>query len=296
MGYQIPETSSTPNLGARSKNTETLPAGLIICKTGLSIDTYANALLKATWDTNTKAAYPNRFLPTGACIRCTPQDKENVTMPSPFKGDQVVFWGKNSMMFEFDISDIAHAEWFKMNDRTDWSAFTFDDNDNIKGVSSDGIKFEPRKCLSLQVLPRSTPAEGEKALTKVVVTFADTDLANRNPAIVNPTTWTPRELEPVHNIDLTISGTWTATGGAFTASFRESGSPVSGLAPADAGTNFAIAGKSITSITESSTVPGLYVLVSTSLVTSTLTMVACASITGPVDKVENTTGMAFTIA
>jgi hypothetical protein len=294
-GYLLNDQNLVGQTGSNqlSENTLTAPARLILVPRGSFIDTEANARLLATWVTKCKAVEVSRFKPIKIADMTAPTDIEGTVKERPFLGGKQMFLGKTSFTYDVDATYYYAKELAKLNGYS-WDAYIVDANGNICGISTNGVKFEPRKILTLQVLPPKTAAPGENVVTQISVIFGDTQQWQTNMVAINPEpTWSAlTDIDGVHNIDLAASGNWSATGGVFTASYSDSGRPVSGLVAAD----FTIAGKVISSVTESTTVPGTYTLVGVSLTTlGVLNLVACSAVSLTTVNIECLTGATFTI-
>jgi hypothetical protein len=294
MGYEVNCTTSYGQTGfsVQCENNQVAPCGVILCPQDGSIDTEANALLLATWKTKIKTAEPNRWHPLQVCDNITPEDSENVMKERPFLGGKFIAWGKLGFTMEFDSPIYQSKQLANLNGRK-WAAYTYDDNGNIEGISTDGIKFEPIKLLSLQVLPPKTPEAAANRTTTIKFIFADTELYMKKRVIINPTTWSPaNDLEGVNNVDLATVGNWSASGGTVRVTYSGTDVPVVGLLAAD----FAITGKTISSIAPSGD-GGTYAITSSGLVTSAINLVATAAITGVTAYIIESTGAAsFTVS
>jgi len=295
MGYEVNCATDTGNTGysVQCENTQIAPCGVILTPQGASIDTEANALLLATWKTKIKTADPNRWHPLMVCDTITPEDSENVMKERPFLGGKFISWGKQGFTMEFDAPIYTSKQLAKLINGKKWSAFIYDDNGNIEGFSSDGIKFQPRPLLTAQVLPPKTPGAGENRTTSVKFIFSDTEMYMKERVIIKPTDWNPAtDLEGVCNVDVAVVGAWSASGGTVRVTFAGTDRPVTGLLYTD----FVIPSKSITVATPSGD-GGTYAITSSTLTTSTINIKPAANITGVTAYIiENLVPTAFTVA
>lgn len=295
MAYNYPISCVDENANTGTfqecENTQISPCSFVLVPRGASIATKSAAETLSNWKTNFKLAEPNRWKPFPVCDNITPEDTENTMKERPFKGGKFIAYGKRGYTMDLDLNSYSATQFFKLNGKQ-WDIYEIDDNGNIQGISTDGIKFEPVQLLTMQILPPKTPAPGENMVTKVKIVLAETENQARNRVVINPTTWNPSdEFDGVHNVDLTVSGGWTATGGSVRVTFSGSGKPVTGLVAAD----FAIPGKTISSATASGD-GGTYTIVSTGLVTSTIDLVACSSISLTAYAIESTGEADFTVS
>lgn len=285
------DTNANTGVGLLCENTEISPCGVVITQDPTGFATKTAALLLTGWVAKIKAAEPNRLKPFPVCDNITAEDTENTMKERPYKGGKFIAWGKRGYVMDFDLNRYSIKEFSKLNNKK-WYAYEFDDRGNIKGISNDGVKFEPQRLLTMQVLPPKTPAVGESLVTQVKFVFADTETAQRKGVIITPTDWNPSDdFDGVHNVELALVGVFTATGGKVRVTFAGSGRPVTGLVAGD----FAIPGKTIsTAVAEDD--GGTYAIVSTGLVTSTINLVACASLSPTTYAIESTGSVVITVA
>lgn len=274
-----------------AENTEIGVARLLLVPKNFEIATRAAALTLSTYTTAVKAVNANRMKPLKIADLVTPADVKAVIKARPFLGGKKSYGGKNGFIYVVDSNIIYHNELLKLEGGS-WAAYIVDGNGNIKGISPDGVKFNPRKILSLFVNIRGTAKDTENENTEIEIVFAD--VAKGTAVVVNPDpTWSAlTDIDGVHNVDMAVVGNWSATGGVFTVKFSDSGRPVTGLVAAD----FVIPGKTISTVVESTTIPGQYTLVGVSLVTvGTINLTVCASISITYANVESTGAATFTI-
>jgi len=292
MAFYLDEQNQVAQTGSDqyAENREIGLARLILAPPSYTMSG-ANALLKATWVIASKAAEPNRIKILKCVDKATPADIEPTVTERPFLGGKESYGGKNGVVLFIDSNNKYHNELLKLNGNS-FAAYEVDGNNNIAGVSPDGVAFNPRKILKLQVLRRKTVEGAVNQQTEIQITFADIAVGTRE--IINPMpTWSAlTDIDSVHPVDVAVSGTWLATGGSWTVKYASTGRPVSGLVAAD----FVIPGKSVGSVSESTTVPGLYTCVTTGLTTlGTINLTVCASISLTSVAIESTGAASFTI-
>ncbi len=275
---------------------ETAPARLVLTPKGASLATKTAALLQSGWTTNFKAARPTRWYPLPLADMVAIKDEEDKPTERPFKGGYLTTPGDKGFTMDF-ITNPYLTKMLANLDTSNLGAYVIDQNDNIKGKSSDGTKFESRPISSFNVT-HPTPAPGEPQVTRIEVMFSDQISYIKTYEVINPaeqsgTKWSPKEdFDGVYYVDLAIVGTWTATGGQLRVTYAHNGLPVTGLQVAD----FAISGKTITGAAAVAGDGGTYQIVSSTLVTSSIDLVACASITLTTIKIESSGSASFTIA
>lgn len=292
MAFYLDEQNQVAQTGSDqyAENREIGLARLILTPPSYTMSG-TNALLKATWVTATKAAEPNRIKILKCVDKATPADIEPNVVERPFLGGKETYGGKNGVILFIDSNQKYHNELLKLNGNK-FAGYIVDGNNNIKGISPDQIAFNPRQILTLKVLNRKTAEGVANEQTEIHVTFAD--IATGTAEIVNPMpTWSAlTDIDSVHPVDIAVSGNWAATGGSWTVKYASTGRPVSGLVAAD----FVIPGKSVGTVSESTTEPGLYTCVTTSLTNGgTINLTVCASISLTSVAIESTGESTFVI-
>ena len=291
MSYEITcgvDSANTGHLKA-CENTLVAPTKLILVPKGFSFATQTLAETLASWATAIKSDTA-RIFPLPEVDVLTVEDQENKVADRVFKGTKFVSGGKRGFTMMLDVNKYVSKQLYKLSGRA-FDCFIVDANENIHGISTDGVKFEGIGMLSFQVLPQPTPDGTDFMMTPVKVVLSDPDKWMRYGVFINPT-WSPiNDLDGVYNVVLTVTSNWSATGGNVRVTYEGSGLPVTGLVGAD----FTIPGKSITSATPSGD-GGDYAIVSSGLSTSTINLVACASISLTDIAIESTSAEAFTVS
>jgi hypothetical protein len=274
MTYNVTKTSATfGNTGLQrfAGNTGKY-AHLVLCPKGIEIDTKALALDIDTYLDNMNAEPGSRWFVLPLIWNGEPSQEENVKQTSDFGFEDEVRKGKLNYVVTFQQMSTYNKTQINKLDGKAFDCFIVTDKDFILGRTVDGIKFLPIRLDYFSILPETQNTGSEVAHVQAEMRFTATEDLNLNQVALNPYTdesvtspWLPSIQLPAAAIkDLQISvDDMTATGANVTLKGFDNVVYSAAVAGDLYMRKTTIDGTaiSITSMTESLTVPGEYAVV-----------------------------------
>ena len=242
----------------------TVISKIFLAKEGVSIDTLANAQLEATWDALIQS---NDVYPLPLIFSTENADEEAVFDIGSVGRQHKVREGKAVNTYNVISTLCLHKRLWAL-DQFKGGYYAVDDNGNVLGTTSDGIKFEPITIDTCNV-NKLTASDGSNArYTPVYIVDADPEEFNGRGASFK-VDWNIKGKDGLLPVTLTVVSA-SSTEIVVNALTSCDGSPVSGLETA---TDWVLTdGQTITTATESATVLGQYTLAGTGLVSGTINL------------------------
>lgn len=177
---------------------------LIVCPYNYSIDTAANAKLKATWETAINEDKTDRIYPFPASFNFEDNSEEAV-YDEGSTGSIFVRDGKINFTFIIESSRYIHAA-LKSHSNKQVSVYFGDQSGRVHGVSSDGVFFEAvnMETFTVEKLKVNDGSEGTKS--RVTMIFADSATWQEKPAVVVSTDFNIKDLEGLFDVYLSDAG------------------------------------------------------------------------------------------
>lgn len=180
------------------------------------IDTFANAMLEATYITAINAAVAERMYPLFIHFNAEFENEDRIPAEGWAGKSMTVRAGKRKGTYTFEeISFYNHKELRKHNGRTGLAIYKVTSGGYIKGWSKDGIKLLPFPLDDFFVNDRSDDDGANKDLTSVFIEEADGSKWNDDGFYVKPTAFDPLLLDGIKDCSVTIASE-TATSGVLT--------------------------------------------------------------------------------
>jgi hypothetical protein len=245
---------------------------MILVPKNTEIDTKADALDIDTWVDNINESPGLRWFVLPLIWNGEPNQEANVKQASDFGYEDEVRKGKLNYTMTFtQISTYDKTQINKLDGKA-FDCFISTDKEFFLGRSVDGVKFLPIRLDYFSVLPETQNTGSEVAHVQAEVRFSSTDDLNLYQVALNPYTdqtsddpWLPSIELPaaaIKNLQISIN-TFVAAGCNIVLQGYDS-VPYSGAVKEDLylrKTTIDGAAISITSLTESLTIPGTYAAV-----------------------------------
>lgn len=233
---------------------------LVLVPSGTEIATQTLADTLATWTTNINAAKSARWFPLPKIVDLEVSDEGAVRQTTSFGYASFVREGKLVSKYMLEEMSIHNKKELAKLDLGSFDAYIVTDRDWILGYSSDNVKFLPKQCDYIKILPESQNTGTENAHVSIEIQWTDAKQFNELEVSTKPNAWYPSlQLSGVKDL-IPVLTSVTATAFAFTLTGFD-GVPYSAAAKEDIylrkTTEDAVL-IAITSITESGTVPGSY--------------------------------------
>jgi hypothetical protein len=239
------------------------PIGAALVPKGEEFDTDALALVGANWLNNINSidAIRWRVLPFEYNIEPTKEDDAYAT--SSTGNIRFANAGKTTMKFFVTVTPFVKSQLNNLNG-IDWDIFIFTSNGFIEGTSADGTKFQPRQLQNFRV-------EGETLIdlinvVPIVWTYLDPAESNSRPSFLQPLKDGDFNVRDINDPKAILSAvTNGATTGFDIVLQGYDDVPFTGAKKEDVVIENVSTGvlTALTTLTESSTVPGTYVAVAT---------------------------------
>ncbi len=242
------------------------PIGAVLVPKGEEFATDALALVEANWLTNINSTDGIRWrvLPFEYNIEPTKADDEYAT--SATGNIRFANAGKTTMKFFVTVTPFVKSQLNNLNG-IDWDIYILSSNGFIEGTSADGTKFQPQQLQNFRV-------EGETLIdlinvVPIVWTYLDPAESNSSPSFLQPlksgtpATWNIRELKDPKAILSAVTN--PAITGFDIVLQGYDDVPFTGAVEEDVVIEDTTTGilTVVTTLTESSTVPGTYVALAT---------------------------------
>jgi hypothetical protein len=267
----------------RTMNEYTMTKGFFLCNSNLSFASLAASGTKANW---LQGVVDGKIFPLHGVRKV--EDGSKDAMKQEFED------GSEAIMRERQRGYVAYFAWTLDQQKVAMSynqAFQYfipyDEANNILAKSEDGIVVKPRKIGSITVEPMTIGLAGSKPLTKVTIIEADYNEWDSDGLTIQPnkgtvaTRWTPGEINPITTVTITQVGTSSSNSYVADVAYKSKSDitntgaysidrPITGLLAANfQSKNGSGVIVSITSVTESATVPGRYTITHTTYATGT---------------------------
>lgn len=240
------------------------PFKLIIVPQGKEIDTEANAKLLATWLglINESEADRARVLPR--IFKLEPSQDDPVYETGVANTKEFVREGVKSIKYSLENIPLCEHRKLRTMNGQKWAMFIVMSNGSIRGKSLDGIKFQSIP-LSLFRIENRKETDGETLeRTMITIEWQNPSDWDDKGVFVTPTAFDPRDLNGILDVTISVATGISTAGFTFSVAGACDSVPIEELVKADFqlldATGDVI---TITSITESPSVPGTYALVAT---------------------------------
>jgi hypothetical protein len=242
----------------------TVISKIFLVKDGFSFATLADAQDETKWDT---AIQDGDLHPMPLVFSTENADEEAVFDTGSAGKQHKIRDGKAVNTYNLINTLCGHIR-IRSFDQFSGGYYAVDENGNVLGTTSDGVKFEPITIDTCNV-NKLTASDGSNArYTPVYIVDANPSEFNDRGASFK-VTWNIKGKDGLLPVKLTIVGTPSATEIVVNAVTACDGSPVSGL---ETGTDWIVGIGSVTSSAESATILGQYTLTGTGFATSTLNL------------------------
>jgi len=259
------ETDRKPTGAGACVSDLSVIAKIFLAKEGFSFATITDAQTESKWDDAIKAG---DLIPFPLVFSTENSDEDTVYDTGSAGKQHKIREGKSVNTYNHITTLCVHKN-LRSYDGFKGGYFAVDENENILGTSSDGVKFEPITIDTLSVNKMSA-SDGSNAR------YTPVHIIDSNPAEFNDrgasfkVSWNIKRKEGLKPVSLGIVSA-SATEIIVNALVSCDGTPVSGLDVAD----FILeTGQTISGAVESATILGQYTLSGTGLVSGTLNLAA----------------------
>ncbi len=215
--FELDCTGNGGNTGAQ-KCTEDFGRDelFLLVDSAFEIDTFANAMLEATYITAINSAIATRMYPLFIHFNAEFDNEDRVQADGWAGKSETVRAGKRKGTYTFkDISFYNHKELRKHNNRTDLALYKVTAGGYIKGWSRDGIKLLPFPIADFFVNDRTDDDGADKDRTSIFIEESDGSKWNDTGFYVKPIAFDPLLLDGIKDCSVTIANE-TATTGTIT--------------------------------------------------------------------------------
>jgi hypothetical protein len=237
---------------------------IILVPQGTEIDTEANAKLQATWITLINESKNERGYVLPRIFRIEPAQDDPIYEAGAKGMQEFVREGKKTVKYSLENIPLCEHKKLRTLNNQRWAMFVITDNGSIRGKSIDGTKFLPVPLNLFRVENRKESDGEAMERTMVMIEWQNPNDWDDYGVYVTPTAFDPRELNGILDVTIGAASAISVAGFTFSVAGACDSVAIEGLVAGD----FTLldstgATVSITSVTESATVAGTYVLAAT---------------------------------